>query len=232
MYLSKMEKFAIIVAGGNGSRMNSAIPKQFIPIGGKPILMHTIQRFLDYSEKITVILVLPKDQMETWHALCKEYLFNHPILIAEGGKTRFESVKNGLSKIPTNNGLVAVQDGVRPFVSHKIIKDTYELALEKGNAITAVSLKDSIRSIDGKKNKSEDRSKFKLIQTPQTFILSELKKAYQTEDNPLFTDDASVLEQSGTPIYLAEGSYQNIKITTSEDLLYAETILKSFNYSG
>ena len=227
-----MEKFAIIVAGGSGSRMNTAIPKQFIPIGDKPILMHTIQRFLDYSETITIILVLPKDQMETWHSLCKEYSFNHPIIIAEGGKTRFESVKNGLSKIYTSNGLVAVQDGVRPFVTYKIIKDTYELAQEKGNAIAAVALKDSIRSIDGEKSKSEDRNKFKLIQTPQTFILSELKKAYQTADDPLFTDDASVLEKSGAPIYLAEGSYQNIKITTSEDLLYAEAILKSFNYAG
>jgi len=224
-----MKKYAIIVAGGSGSRMNSAIPKQFICIDNKPILFHTIQRFLDYSEKIEIILVLPKEQITEWDKLCNQFSFSPSIKVTHGGASRFQSVKNGLALI-NEEGLVAVQDGVRPFVTRTILDQTYQLAAEKGNAIAAISLKDSIRSVSDNITKSEDRTKFKLIQTPQTFKVSLIKKAYLTPEDPLFTDDASVLERTGEKIFLAEGSPQNIKITTPEDLIIAEALIKNFVY--
>lgn len=227
-----MKKYAIIVAGGSGTRMNTSVPKQFIPVNGLPVIMHTIQRFIDYPEKIEIILVLPKDQINDWETLCSQYSFSSPIHITTGGSTRFQSVKNGLNLIPDNDeSLIAIHDGVRPFVTQKIIRETFNMAQEKGNAITAISLKDSIRSITEKDSKAEDRTKFKIIQTPQTFKASLIKSAFETTDNPLFTDDASVLEAKGEKIFLSEGSYQNIKITTPEDLIVAEALFKTFSYN-
>lgn len=218
-----MTKFAIIVAGGNGTRMGSKTPKQFMPVGGKPILMHTIEKFIAYDFSLQLLLVLPANEMKAWYALCDKYQFYPPIVTVSGGNSRFQSVKNGLKKISAKEGLVAVHDGVRPFVSPRIIAESFEAAAQKGTAITAVSLKDSIRFLgpDGT-NQSVDRAAYRLVQTPQTFRLDWMRQAFDTPEQPFFTDCASVLEHAGYPITLIEGGYENIKITTPEDLLWAE----------
>jgi 2-C-methyl-D-erythritol 4-phosphate cytidylyltransferase len=223
------KKYAIIVAGGSGSRMNSSTPKQFIPINGRPVLMHTVQRFLDYSPNIQIILVLPTSQINEWYLLCEKYQFKSSIKIVEGGQTRFHSVKNGLNVITEPDSLVAIHDGVRPFIKKSIIQKSFDDAEKFGSAITCVALKDSIRYVDTTLNRSEDRSKFKLVQTPQTFQSSLIKNAYQTTPLTEFTDDAGVLESIGGKIHLIDGSYENIKITTPEDLLLAEAMIKGFD---
>jgi 2-C-methyl-D-erythritol 4-phosphate cytidylyltransferase len=222
-----IQKYAIIVAGGSGTRMNSPTPKQFIPIDGKPVLMHTIQRFADFSSDIRLILVLPSSQMKEWIKLCTQYQFNLNVKLVEGGETRFHSVKNGLDAIDNLNSLVAIHDGVRPFIKNSIIGESFKQAEIFGSAIACVSLKDSIRYVDINSNRAEDRTKFKLIQTPQTFQSSLIKTAYQTTTLFDFTDDAGVLESAGNKINLIEGSYENIKITTPEDLVIAEAILNN-----
>ncbi|MCG9881366.1 MAG: 2-C-methyl-D-erythritol 4-phosphate cytidylyltransferase [Bacteroidia bacterium] len=224
-----MKKFAIIVAGGKGLRMGSDIPKQFLPLAGKPVLMHTIEAFSNIGE-IDIILVLPSSQISYWLNLCNEYNFALQHQIVEGGETRFQSVKNGLGAIPNSvkNGLVAIHDGVRPLISGKIIQDSFQVASKNGNALTAVQLKDSIRFLENHTSKSLDRSQYVLVQTPQTFDVNLIKKSYEVASNPeQFTDDASVAEWAGFPIHLIEGDYRNIKITTSEDLIIAEAIFNS-----
>jgi len=221
-----MDKFAIIVAGGSGSRMKSDIPKQFLPVNGLPILMHTINAFRKYSENLAILLVLPKDQFDFWKTLCKTHSFPEDYLLVAGGNTRFDSVKNGLAAIQSESGIVAVHDGVRPIISRKIISDSFFHAAEYGSAVTSVPLKDSIRRVnqDGK-NISENRSAFRLIQTPQTFRLDWMRKAFEAPFQIHFTDCASVLESEGYTIQLTEGAYENIKITTPEDLKWAEMYL-------
>jgi 2-C-methyl-D-erythritol 4-phosphate cytidylyltransferase len=219
-------QFAVIVAGGSGSRMNSDIPKQFLPINGLPVLMHTIKAFHDYKKSIKIIVVLPALDLETWEALCEQYQFTLPLTIAEGGKTRFQSVKNGLDKID-KEGVVAIHDGVRPIVKKEIIAASYQIAGLHGSAIAAVRLKESIRVTDKDETKTVDRSKYRIIQTPQTFQTRIIKEAYSLPESPEFTDDASVVEKAGYKISLFEGSYRNIKITTPEDLIIAEAFLKS-----
>jgi 2-C-methyl-D-erythritol 4-phosphate cytidylyltransferase len=187
--------------------------------------MHTILAFFRYSEKIKVILVLPEGDLETWRSLCVEYNFTKPLILQKGGDTRFQSVKNGLQKID-GDGLVAIHDGVRPLVSEDIIASSFRLAAVHSTAIAAVPLKESIRIIDGDKSGAVDRSKFRLIQTPQTFKISLIKKAYEVEEEISLTDDASVAEKGGYSIFLFEGSYENIKITTSEDFIIAEALMK------
>jgi 2-C-methyl-D-erythritol 4-phosphate cytidylyltransferase len=222
-----LPKYAIIVAGGNGSRMNSELPKQFIPIGGVPILIHTLKKFIDYSADIRIILVLPENEIANWEVIASRHFLKSPVEIVSGGSSRYQSVKNGLLCIKEKEALVAIHDGVRPFVSKKIIHESFLEAEKYGNAITAVPLKDSIRMVEGEKSKSADRNTFRLIQTPQTFKFSVIMKAYQTPELSSFTDDASVAENAGEQIRLIEGSYSNIKITTPEDLALAEGILKS-----
>ncbi|WP_428653627.1 2-C-methyl-D-erythritol 4-phosphate cytidylyltransferase [Runella sp.] len=218
-----MTKFAIIVAGGNGTRMGSKTPKQFIPVAGKPILMQTIEKFIAYDFSLQILLVLPANEMKAWYALCDKYQFYPAIVTVSGGNSRFQSVKNGLKRISAKEGLVAVHDGVRPFVSPRIIAESFEVAAQKGTAITAVSLKDSIRFLDADgTNQSVDRAAYRLVQTPQTFRLDWMRAAFDTPEQPFFTDCASVLEYAGHPITLIEGGYENIKITTPEDLLWAE----------
>lgn len=218
-----MTKFAIIVAGGNGTRMGSKTPKQFMLVGGKPILMRTIEKFIAYDFSLQILLVLPANEMKAWYALCDKHGFYPAIVTVAGGNTRFQSVKNGLKKISAKEGLVAVHDGVRPFVSPSIIAQSFEVAAQKGTAITAVSLKDSLRFIDTDgANRSVDRAAYRLVQTPQTFRLDWMRSAFDTPEQPFFTDCASVLEHAGHPITLIEGGYENIKITTPEDLLWAE----------
>ena len=218
-----VKKYAIIVAGGSGSRMKSDIPKQFIEVEGLPILMHTLKRFKEADSEMELILVLPASQFDYWKMLCNKYP-TVPHQLVEGGKTRFQSSLNGLQVID-NEGLVAIHDGVRPFVSVDIINESFIVAAEKGTAIVSIPSKDSVR-VNGK---SIDRSTVRIIQTPQTFQIPLIKKAFETEELSTFTDDASVAELAGFEINLIEGNYENIKITTPEDLLWAEVILsKSF----
>lgn len=218
------KEYAIIVAGGKGTRMRSATPKQFMLLNGLPVLMHTINAFLRYSKDITIILVLPEDDFATWQSICKQHNFNPALILQHGGETRFQSVKNGLAKIE-GDGLVAIHDGVRPLVSEDIIGASFRLAAVHKTAVAAVRLKESIRVTDQDNTKAADRSKFRLIQTPQTFDVALIRKAYEIKDEPSLTDDASVAERSGNVISLFEGSYENIKITTSEDLILAEALL-------
>lgn len=222
-----MQKFAVIVAGGSGSRMGLSTPKQFILLQDKPILMHTINAFYQYDQQIRIVLVLPKQEINRWQQLCSEFNFQWNIQVVEGGQNRTSSVKNGLTAITAQEGLVAIHDGVRPLVSSKIIEKSYEEAALKGNAIVSVPLKDSIRWKVGESNKAVDRSQYCLIQTPQTFRLSLIKNAYDTLGDLTMTDDASVLEAGGAKINLIEGDYRNIKITTQEDLRVAEALWSS-----
>ena len=216
-----MKKYAIIVAGGSGSRMRSNLPKQFIEIGGLPVLMHTLIRFKEAFADINLILVLPENQFDFWEELCQKHHFTVAHQLIKGGNSRFQSGKNGLAVIEAD-GIVAVHDGVRPFVSTDIIRESFEVAQEKGTAVVSVASKDSVR-VNGQ---AIDRQTVRLIQTPQTFQVSIIKKAFETEELSTFTDDASVVEFAGFEINLIEGSYENIKITTPEDLEWAEIILK------
>jgi len=219
------KEYAVIVAGGVGTRMNSQVPKQFIPIHGVPILMHTIRAFFDYSSGLSIVVVLPEKLHTDWFRLCEAYHFNIPLTLVNGGNTRFQSVKNGLDAIG-QDGLVAIHDGVRPLVDKAIIGASFQLAALHACAVAAVRLKESIRITDKDQTRTVDRSKFRLIQTPQTFQIPIIKKAYDQAENPSFTDDASVAEKAGYRVSLFEGSYRNIKITTPEDLLIAEALLK------
>ncbi len=218
-----MQKYAIIVAGGSGARMKSSLPKQFLLLNCQPVLMHTLKAF-DFDQ-IQITLVLPVEQIQFWQKLCKEHSFEVPHKIVHGGETRFHSVKKGLDSIDGNEGLVAIHDGVRPLISRDIVSSSFDQALTHGNAITSVPLKDSLREVSARSNQAVDRSKFRLIQTPQTFQLSLIKEAYETSYQSTFTDDASVFENNGGSIHLIDGDYRNIKITTPEDLLVAESFL-------
>jgi 2-C-methyl-D-erythritol 4-phosphate cytidylyltransferase len=218
------KEYALIVAGGKGTRIKSKLPKQFLALAGIPILMHTINAFYRYSEKITIILVLPEDEFSTWESLCKKHSFRKIIVLQKGGDSRFQSVKNGLEKIE-GDGLVAIHDGVRPLVSEDIIGASFRLAAVHQSAVAAVRLKESIRMTDQDNTKAMDRSRFRLIQTPQTFQVDLIRKAYQIKEDTSLTDDASVAERAGHIISLFEGSYENIKITTPEDLIIAEALL-------
>jgi 2-C-methyl-D-erythritol 4-phosphate cytidylyltransferase len=216
---------ALIVAGGKGTRIKSNLPKQFIELNGKPILLHTIEAFIRYSPTINIVLVLPEDDFEVWKSICQKFNFTQPIILQKGGETRFQSVKNGLNKIE-GEGLVAIHDGVRPLVSEDIIGASFRLAAVHQSAVAAVRLKESIRMTDQDNTKAVDRSKFRLIQTPQTFELQLIKKAYEIKEDASLTDDASVAERAGHIISLFEGSYENIKITTQEDLIVAKALME------
>jgi 2-C-methyl-D-erythritol 4-phosphate cytidylyltransferase len=220
----KLKEYTLIVAGGKGTRIKSKLPKQFLELNGLPILMHTINAFLRYNRDITIILVLPIDDFALWDELCLKHTFHPKLVLAQGGESRFQSVKNGLAKIK-EEGLVAIHDGVRPLVSEDIIGASYHLAAVHESAVAAVRLKESIRMTDQDNTKAMDRSRFRLIQTPQTFKVSLIKKAYEMKEDPSLTDDASVAERAGHLISLFEGSYENIKITTQEDLVVAKALL-------
>lgn len=219
-----MKKFALIVAGGSGNRMKSEIPKQFLELNGKPLLMHTIEVFKRYDPNIEIVLVLPQNQQELWESLCKKHQFLSDYKMAFGGDIRFQSVKNGLDLIP-NEGIVFIHDGVRPLVSIKTIENCYQMTLEKGNALPVIPVSESVRIVENNKNRILDRSGIMLVQTPQTFMSVLIKKAYQTNNSADFTDDASVLEFMGEIIHLVDGNRENIKITYPEDLIFAASIL-------
>jgi 2-C-methyl-D-erythritol 4-phosphate cytidylyltransferase len=219
-------QFAIIVAGGSGTRMGAAMPKQFIEVANKPILMHTIAQFASYSAHLQLILVLPKAQIPTWQMLCKKHDFNIAVRVVEGGATRFQSVKNGLQSIEASDGLVAVHDGVRPFVTPQLIGTGFEMAAQTGAAVACVPLKDSARLVmENGQSKAVNRAAYRLVQTPQTFGLAPMRRAFEAPEQPFFTDCASVFEHAGHAITLIDGLYENIKITTPEDLLWAEAFL-------
>ena len=220
--------YIIIVAGGKGLRMGSDIPKQFLPVCGLPVLMRTIRRFREYSADINIILVLPKSQQDYWHSLCKEYQFDERYSIADGGETRFHSVSNGLSLIPDNaEGVVGVHDGVRPFPSIDVIARCYETARHQGAVIPVIPVVETVRHLEGDNSKTVSRDEYRLVQTPQTFDIQLLKRAYRQQFTPMFTDDASVVEALGDTITLVEGNRENIKITTPFDLKIAEAILRN-----
>ena len=220
-----MKRYAIIVAGGSGSRMRSDIPKQFIEIGRLPVLMHTFHAFMRFDPEIHFILVLPSSQIDYWNSLCEKYGFDHQHEIAEGGEMRYHSVKNGLSLI-REEGIIGVHDGVRPFVSKETLQNTYGTAERTGNAIPVIDAFESVRLSDGDDNHALDRTRVKLVQTPQVFDTEQLFTAYRLPYAPGFTDDASVVEAAGFKINLVEGNRENIKITTPFDLKIAEALLK------
>ena len=223
-----MHKYVIIVAGGKGERMGEDIPKQFLEIKGKPILMHTIEKFRKTFSDIKIILALPENQIDLWEELCSKYAFvNVPHHIVKGGKTRFHSVKNALALVK-NESIVGIHDGVRPLVSETTIQACYIVAEQKGNAIPVVEVVDSLRFVskqDGT-NKAVTRSCYKIVQTPQCFKSDIILKAYEQQYEDSFTDDASVIEKLGETINLVEGNRDNIKITTKEDLVLAEAMIE------
>jgi 2-C-methyl-D-erythritol 4-phosphate cytidylyltransferase len=219
-----MKKFALIVAGGSGSRMNNNIPKQFIEINSRPLLMHTFDTFFKYDPNLEFILVLPQEHIKLWNSLCNQHQFNFNHKIAFGGKTRFQSVKSGLDMI-SEEGIVFIHDGVRPLVSIQTLNNCFETAVEKGNALPVIPVTESVRIKEDKTSRAVDRSKYFLVQTPQTFRTDLILNAYKQTENDLFTDDASVLENLGETIHLVEGNRGNIKITFPEDLILAGIFL-------
>lgn len=217
-----MKKYAIIVAGGSGTRMGAPMAKQYLEIGGKPILMHTLSRFFDAEPKVELILVIPEKDFQLWKGLCVQYDFTVSHRLVSGGNSRFQSVKNALNTLTVHEGLVAIHDGVRPFVKEDVIQESFEIAAQKGSAIAVVALKDSIRKLtDDGKSFYEEREYFRLVQTPQTFQIQKIKTAFDVTELHTFTDDATVYEQQGWQVSLIAGNLENIKITTPEDMAYA-----------
>ncbi len=219
-----MNNYVIVVAGGSGTRMRSVVPKQFLELAGKPILMHTLERFVAFDASIRIILVLPEDHQSTWKELCIRHAFTIKHSVVKGGETRFHSVKNGLSTI-SGDGIVAVHDGVRPLVSIATIRRCFEEAARTGNAIPCIPVHETVRQINGDSSRLIDRSALRLIQTPQVFEVRLLQQAFNQEYQPFFTDDASVLENKGEKIHLVEGNRENIKITEPADLILARSVL-------
>lgn len=217
--------YAIIVAGGSGTRMQAIVPKQFLLLNGRPVLMYTIEAFNQSAYRPQIILVLHPNFHTYWQELCRGHQFTIPHQLVSGGETRFHSVKNGLELVD-DAGIVAVQDAVRPLTGVSIIDAAYAQAQEYGNAVTAVKSRDSVRSLRNGRSASLLRDEIYLVQTPQTFKAIVLKKAYLQPFNEGFTDDASVAEKDGATIHLTEGSYTNLKITYPEDIAIAEMLLK------
>ena len=238
--------YVIIVAGGKGLRMGSDIPKQFLPIGGKPVLMRTLERFREYSPTLQIILVLPKSQQDYWKELCQKHNFTVAYQLADGGEARFHSVQHGLALIPDDaEGVVGVHDGVRPFPSIEVIRNCYETAREKKAVIPVTPVVETLRHINsnGLTRTNTDspkksavvrcnnnsitvpRDDYRLVQTPQTFDIQLLKAANRQPYRDDFTDDASVVESYGHSITLVEGNRENIKITTPYDLKIAEVLV-------
>jgi len=220
------KSYVIIVAGGSGSRMNSSLPKQFLLLNDKPVLMHTIEAFYNSATGPQIILVLPENFNDYWINICEEYSFQISHRIVRGGETRFQSVKNGLDTIEDDSDfLIAVHDAVRPLISSQIIDFSYASADSNGNAIVAIKSRDSVRQLHDGVSSPLSRDEIYLVQTPQIFQSRQIKKAYLQRYDPMFTDDASVVEKAGFKIHLIEGSHQNIKITFPEDIEIAATLL-------
>ena len=220
-----MYRTALIVARGKGLRMGSELPKQFLPIGGKPVLMHTLEAFHRFDKRMQLILVLPREQQGFWRELCETHGFNIRHEIADGGETRFHSVKNGLALINGIGGMVGVHDGVRPFVSQEVIARCFREAAVRKAVIPVIDVVETVRHLTGSGSETVNRNDYKLVQTPQVFDADLLRRAYEQEFTPFFTDDASVVEAMGVPVHLVEGNRENIKITTPFDLKVASALL-------
>ena len=216
--------YIIIVAGGKGMRMGAELPKQFLPVGGRPVLMRTIERFRKYSADLNIILVLPHSQQEFWRSLCREYGFNIEHTVVDGGATRFLSSKNGLAAVPDDaQGVVGIHDGVRPFVSVEVITRCFETARQYGAALPVMPVTDTLRYVGvAGAGHNVQRSDYRSVQTPQTFSIPLIKKAFDVPDSDAFTDDASVAEAAGMAVTMVEGNRENIKLTTPYDLKVAE----------
>ncbi len=220
-----MKKIALIAAGGTGMRMDANIPKQFILLHNLPVLMYSMNTFFSYDNNLEIRLVLAESEMETWKKLCDQFNFKINHRIIAGGETRFHSVQNGLADI-TGTSLIAIHDGVRPLVSKETISNCYTIAEKLGTAVPIIPLNESIRKIDQEDSFAEPRALYRTVQTPQVFQSELLLDAYNTEYQEEFTDDASVVEKAGYKIYLAEGNQENIKITSTLDMIIAEAFLK------
>lgn len=218
-----MRTYALIVAGGKGVRMGGDLPKQFLPVNGKPVLMHTLETFHACDPRMQIILVLPCSQQSFWADLCKKHAFTVPHVVADGGETRFHSVKNGLAHVVAP-ALVGVHDGVRPFVSAAVIARCYAQAAESRAVVPVIEVVETLRRLDGEASVTVPRGDYRLVQTPQVFDASLLKQAYEQPYTPAFTDDASVVEALGHSVTLVEGNRENIKITTPFDLKIAEAL--------
>lgn len=215
----------IIVAGGTGSRMQSKIPKQFIEVKGKAILIHTIEKFIEFDEYINVIVAVHKDYITDANFMLAEHFPDKNIQVVVGGDTRFHSVKNGLNCITNKNDIVGIHDAARPLVSIETIKRCYETAAQKGNAIPVAPVNESLRMVTNGINKAVSRDDYKIVQTPQCFVVSKIKEAFEQPFSPFFTDDATVLESIDEQIILVDGNSENIKITNPADLKIAELYL-------
>lgn len=222
-----MKRYAIIVAGGKGLRMGGDLPKQFIPIEGRPVLMRTLDTFHACDESIQIILVLPRDHQDYWRELCVQYQFAVPHRIADGGVTRFHSVQSGLSLVDAPESLVAVHDGVRPFVSHEVISRCYAEAEAHGAVVPVIPVVETVRQLTGEGSVTVDRNAYRLVQTPQTFRATLLRRAYEQPYTDAFTDDASVVEALGEAVTLVDGNRENIKLTTPFDLIVAKALVDS-----
>lgn len=221
-----MKTYAVIVAGGSGQRMGSSLPKQFLPLCGKPVLWHTLNTFFEAINDIRIILVLPLSHLPYGQELRDSFEQSSQISVIEGGSSRYDSVKSGLSLI-SEQSIVFVHDGVRCLLTTDLIQRCYETALASGNATPAVSSKDSVRIVTASGNIVADRNNVQLIQTPQVFLSDIILKAFEQPYQERFTDEATVVESSGTPIILVPGEHENIKITNPIDLLIAEKVLES-----
>lgn len=219
-----MKTYAVIVAGGSGARMGSELPKQFLPIHGVPVLIHTVKAFLGAIGDIHIVVVLPELHMEAGRGYLQQFLPGQQVTLVPGGPTRFDSVRNGLS-VTEDDAMVFVHDAVRCMVSPTLVRQCYKDALQFGSAIPVVPVKDSIRKIEGEYSVVVDRSALRAIQTPQTFPAGELKRAFEQPNQPAFTDEATVWESYGKTVHLTEGEERNIKITYPTDLLLAEQLL-------
>lgn len=219
-----MKRYAVIVAGGQGVRMGADRPKQFLEIGGKPILRHTIERFQAFDPKVEVILVLPAAQKDWWRNYCRDNGFLERYTLVSGGITRFHSVQNALRYV-AEDGVVAVHDGVRPLVSQALLERMFTAAETYKAVIPAVPVVESMRRVDGETSVPVSRDGMVLVQTPQLFDARLLKEAYRQPFSPAFTDDASVVEAAGTPVHIVAGDRINLKITTPDDLEFAASLL-------
>ena len=219
-----MTEFAIILAGGIGTRMKTDLPKQFLLLRGKPIIFHTIEKFYNYNNQISIVIVLPKTSMDYWFNLCLKYKFSIPHQTAEGGSERFYSVQNGLLLVDENS-LVAIHDAVRSGVGLDTIKRCFKMTREKGNAIPIIPITDSLRRVDANSTTAVDRKNMYAVQTPQCFASELIKKAYKQNFSASFTDDASVLEKTGASLNFVQGNRENIKVTFPDDLTYIDAIL-------
>ena len=219
--------YIIIVAGGKGLRMGGDLPKQFMPLHGKPVLMHTIERFRAYSDELKIILVLPHEQQDYWRQICQKHNFTIEHTVVDGGQTRFHSSQNGMAAVPDDaTGVIGIHDGVRPFVSEETIARCFEAARQFGAALPVLPVTDTLRRVTDDGGYNVQRNDYRTVQTPQTFDAQLLKQAFKQPYSDNFTDDASVVEALGHKVTMVDGNRENIKLTTPFDLVVAEALIK------